>query len=540
MKSLVRKGLRFAFSSLAVTAGGTISAYGQAPTIEESGLLPSGTALMSKPGSMQSLLGPTPGAGGGGIGGMVPGRGDMILGRLGASGGRVPTAVTMPGGVYQGPPGGPVSVAPQPIPVPRAPFYGTLEVPKHEGEEGPPNGLTLDQAIELVVNRNLDLLAKKYEIPQARADVLTASLRANPIFYADSQLNPYGTFSRARPGGPNQYDVNMSHPLDYSGKRKARMTYAARALHVMEAQYQNEVRLAVGAACNAYLDVLAARETVHYAETSVQGLTEIVRINETLFNHKGVMSADVDQARADLGIARLGLDDAHQILQQRTLVLTELLGIPPAEADQLELRGAIKIQAPPLPPVENMIAQALESRADMIAYRLGVPAAEANLKLQQANRFADAYLLVQPYTFQNNVPFNRLSGTSWALGITVPVPFYNRNQGNIERARYNIDQSHVQLQGQARRVEIEVRRSYREYEASRLISERIKSMVLPGLEKALKDRLLLYQEGEANKLAYHDTQRRFNDQAKAYLDALVRHRRSMIDLNTVMGARVLP
>ena len=30
------------------------------------------------------------------------------------------------------------------------------------------------------------------EIPQARADVLTASLRANPIFYADTQLVPYG------------------------------------------------------------------------------------------------------------------------------------------------------------------------------------------------------------------------------------------------------------------------------------------------------------------------------------------------------------
>ena len=48
-----------------------------------------------------------------------------------------------------------------------------------------------------------------------RADVLTASLRANPIFYADSQLVPYGSDSVEAPDGPTQYDVNISHPLDY-------------------------------------------------------------------------------------------------------------------------------------------------------------------------------------------------------------------------------------------------------------------------------------------------------------------------------------
>ncbi len=101
----------------------------------------------------------------------------MLLGRIGTAFPRVPTAVTTPGGVYQGPPARQGSAAPQPNPLPRAPFYGRLELPKEEIDEGPANGLTLDQAIELLVHRNLDLRAKYLEIPQARADVLTASLR---------------------------------------------------------------------------------------------------------------------------------------------------------------------------------------------------------------------------------------------------------------------------------------------------------------------------------------------------------------------------
>ena len=48
----------------------------------------------------------------------------------------------------------------------------------------------------------------------AQADILTSSLRANPIFYADGQLVPYGHFSNQRPGGQTQYDVNVTYPLD--------------------------------------------------------------------------------------------------------------------------------------------------------------------------------------------------------------------------------------------------------------------------------------------------------------------------------------
>src|SRR4029077_9285505 len=111
--------------------------------------------------------------------------------------------------------------APTPTPPPEAPTYGTLSEPTGPEDEGPANGLTLDQAIEIVVRDNLTLRSQFFEIPQGRADVLTASLRANPVFYADSQLVPYGQYSNLRPGGPLQYDVNVSYPLDVTRKRQA-------------------------------------------------------------------------------------------------------------------------------------------------------------------------------------------------------------------------------------------------------------------------------------------------------------------------------
>ena len=111
----------------------------------------------------------------------------------------------------------PADTAGGPAQAPAQAIY--VEPPAEVVAEGPPDGLTLDMAIERLLGQSLDLRSKFMEIPQAQADVLSAGLRANPIFYADGQLVPYGQYSRTRPGGQTQYDVNISYPLDVTRKR---------------------------------------------------------------------------------------------------------------------------------------------------------------------------------------------------------------------------------------------------------------------------------------------------------------------------------
>jgi cobalt-zinc-cadmium efflux system outer membrane protein len=101
-------------------------------------------------------------------------------------------------------------------------------------------------------------------------------------------------------------------------------------------------------------------------------------------------------------------------------------------------------------------------------------------------------------------------------------------------------QSEVQLATQERRVEIEVKQAVKEYEVSAEIMERIRTGVLPDLKRAYQDRLKLFDEGEVNKIVFLDSLRRYNETAKAYLDAAVRHRRSMLVLNTVVAQRIMP
>jgi cobalt-zinc-cadmium efflux system outer membrane protein len=504
-------------------------AEAQGPTIEspDAARVPASTSLGRVPGS------------GGTRGGAPADIGTILGGRPGPSVPRVPTQITRPGPGFGMAPTRGITVPPS-VPFTEVPIYGPLAVGVQPEEEGPPGGLTLDTAIERLVAENLDLRAQFHEIPKATADILTASLRANPIFYADSQLIPYGNYSEARPGGPVQYDINVSYPLDVSHKRRARTRVAYQAKRVLEAQYQDAVRQQIDSLYNAYVAVLGARETVRYAKTSVAGLTQLLEKTERLRRGGERTRGDVERFRVQLDSARIGQADAEESLRNAKRTLAPLLRLPPTEAESLEVRGTIGDTVPPPPPGEELVRMALENRPDLVALRLGIGLAEADARLARAEQFQDAYLLYQPYTFQNNAPFDKKSAHSWALGVTVPLPLYNRNQGNIMRAQVNVSQTRTQLAAAELRVATEVRQAEREYSVTRAAVEHIERDLLPGAQRIRDETMRRYDRGEAALIDYLVAQREYNDIVRQYRDTQVRHRRSMLALNTAVGQRILP
>ncbi|MBV8230164.1 MAG: TolC family protein [Planctomycetaceae bacterium] len=524
-----RKALRVAIVALWAASRASM-ARGQAPTFP---------VHVEAPGTTSSTLGAAPGSGANPFG-LSPGGGEMILGgRPGPAFPRVPTAITIPSGTTAAPP--PRVIAPPPkLPIARVPLYGSLAIPETPEEEGPPDGLILDDAIARLVRDNLDLRTKSFEIPQAQADLLSAGLRANPILYADGQLVPYGQYAKNRPGGPTQYDLNVSHPFDLSGKRQARTHVAVQARRVLEAQYQDAVRLQINNLYTAFVDVLAARETVRYAEASVKGLDTVLQVTQRLYERSTTTRPDVSRVRILREAAEVGSGNAHEALRRSKRTLAALLNIPPAEAESLELRGTIADVAPPPPPADELIRIALTVRPDLVAQRLGIRRAEADVRLARAQRFADVYVLYQPYTFQDNAPIGLKSPSSWALGATVPLPIHNRNQGGIQRAELNVAQTQVELAALERRVVAEVAQAEREYALTRAVVQRMERDLLPAARQFRDDTFTLYVRGDLDALANLNAQRDYNEAVRQYRDAAVRHRRSMLALNTAVGQRILP
>ena len=525
------RGLRWVAAGALLACAGMGKSSAQGPTIH--------SLLGGEPGSVRSSLGPMPGAGGNPFG-QTPGTDAAYLGgRPGPSFPRVPTDITIPGGRM--PPHAPaVIIAPARMAITEVPLHGPLEVPSAAEVEGPPDGLTLDQAIDRLLQENLALKALSWQIPAARADVLTASLRANPIVYSDVQLAPYGKYTRDRTGGPQQYDLNVTHPIDYTGKRAARTIEAERVVDVLSAQYQDAARIQVDNLYAAFVSVIAARETVRFAEASVVGLGKQSEYYEVLFRRANVTRTDLARAQKLLHSAHVGAMQASEMLLHAKRALASLLNVPANEAESLQLRGQLADLAPPPPPLEELTRIALESRPDLHARRLGIARAGANVDLARANRFGDAYLLFQPYTFQDNTPSGLKSSTSWALGATVPIPIYNRNQGGVARSRLNLEQAATEVAAIERMVVAEVRDAARLYDTTKRELVKIETDLLPNARQLRDGTFRMFVLGDLTALEVETSRKDYNEVVRRYRDALIRHRRAMLSINTAAGRRVLP
>lgn len=432
-------------------------------------------------------------------------------------------------------------VRPMELQAANVPRYGELELPAgEESEEGPKNGLTLDAAIDRLVQSNLTLLSLKFEIPMAEADVLTAGLRNNPIFYSDAQLVPYGHYSNQRPGGQIQYDVNVTQPIDLWRKRKARTIVAQRAKKVTEAQFQDAVRTQIDNLYTAYVDVVAAKLTVKYSMKYADGLRSLLKLNEQLRGAGFIKPSDVLAIKAKLELAELQIREATQTQAKTMRTLGRLLNMRNQESDATQLRATI-YDLRPLPTTETaLIETGMNARPDLISFRAGLLRAEADVGNALAQKYSDVYLLWQPYTFQDNTYQGLKSATSYAFGVTIALPVFNRNQGNILRSKLNAEQSKFELANQERQIVYDVEEAVREYELSRNSVIEFRREVIPASREVRDSAFRRWQGGETSALDYLEAQQDYNDVVRQYRDALVRHRRAMLDLNTAVGTRVVP
>jgi cobalt-zinc-cadmium efflux system outer membrane protein len=384
--------------------------------------------------------------------------------------------------------------------------------------------LTLEAAISLLISNNLDLRAQFSEISQADSDILTASLRTNPILFADAQQIPYGSYKTA--GTPIQYDVNMVHPLDISYKRRARTRSAIIGRQVEEAKYRDAVRLAISNLYKAYVDALVAQ--VNYD-----------RATGKIDKHEDLL-------------ATVPVDEPVSALRDSQQRLAALLNIPPAEIVRRRLRGRLefdRMSECPLPTFAELVRMALKSRPDLETLRVAVSLADSDIKAVMANRLEDVLLLYQPYTFHDGRPAELKNSLAWALGVTVPLPIYNRQQGNLMKARLIADQARIRLASRERAVASEVQGAMLEHEASHQAYTRTANdftkFLQPGTGELVRMHDLNVDENLKTKIAAMEAQikdmredAKF-DKLKKYYDALVRHRRSMLNLNTVTANCVM-
>jgi cobalt-zinc-cadmium efflux system outer membrane protein len=182
----------------------------------------------------------------------------------------------------------------------------------------------------------------------------------------------------------------------------------------------------------------------------------------------------------------------------------------------------------------ELISRAQANRPDLLASRQTQARSQADLKLQLANGKVD-YVLGSEYSYQRAFG---IGGSSLGFGISVPVPVFNKNQGEIARAQRESQQSSARIAAMESMVRNEVEMAYREYQTALRILERIEGSLLNRARSVRDTTEYSYRRGEATLVEFLDAQRAFNDSVLTYNAARASLARGIFNLETVSGSGI--
>jgi len=392
--------------------------------------------------------------------------------------------------------------------------------------------ITLEQALAEALEKNLSLLAERVNISIAEARLITARLRPNPVLSAGGDhLDLLGTgFNEINNAGPEEFNLRTDFTIERGGKRSSRIAVAQHALGVAELEFLNAVRGLRLEVQSAFVEALLARHRVELARQNLEALNRIVEVNQVRSRTGDVAEVELIRSRVAALQQANALRRAELDLRTVLIRLQTLMGRarPAPDFDVLgELRRETRVA-----PLEEWLKIALENRPDLLALRRAVQRSAAELQLELARAKPDL-TLGSEYRRQQG-----LAGTGNMLGffVQIPLPVFDRNQGEIARAREELRQAELRVRALEASIRAEVESAYRQWQSSRESLEQIETAMLAQAREVRDITEYAYRRSEASLLEFLDAQRAFNETMQAYYEARAEYAKSLYLLESSAGA----
>src|SRR5262245_35523251 len=453
-----------------------------------------------------------------------------------------------------------------------------------------PRKLTLAQAEELLVRRNLAVLAARYKIDSSRAARLIAGYKPNPMLRIGAEQFPVyspikGTFPRffatnSDAAAQPTYTLSVDKVWERGAKRELRVEQADAELKGSEAQMLDAVRTQIYQLRQAFAVATLARENLRLAETTWQEYEHTERLTEAKVELGDQAKMEIYRVRAGRLQFQQAVLQARSDYEQATRDVLNLLSaqpedLAPAEASaagtaasaatalnsqqtagslsasideaQIETtsRNGVQAQIPeslrPTPlelvwkfddrPIlqtpEELRKMALAERPDVQTARYTLKAAESALRLARAQRARD---MVVSYGYVR-------SGSDSTAGMSVQIPLfiYNNQRAGITQAEAEVRAAEALVKQAEMQAMTDVEKAYQSHLTARRKLDLYNSQNLAQVEKLRQIAAYSYREGASSLIELLDAQRYYNQALTAYNQARADYQLSLWQLEQAVG-----
>lgn len=390
--------------------------------------------------------------------------------------------------------------------------------------------VTIQQAVREAVDKNLNLLAERYNVSIAEARVLTARLRPNPVVSLGSDyMDVLGTgFNDVNGGGPSDLAGRVDYVIERGGKRERRVEAAQAARDVAQYQFLNATRNVVLDVQSAFVDVLLARENLALARENLKAFQGIVDVNTARVKAGDLAKVELVRSQVAALQFQAGVRQAESRLRIAVNRVQSLMGrtVPDPNFD---VSGDLR-RTPTSFSLDELTRQALALRPDLVALQRDQARSLAELRLQEAQGKVD-YTVGTGYHRQ----YKTGHGNSLGVFFSAPLPVFNRNQGEIERARREREQVMARIRALRSDITTEAQNAWVQYTTARDLLGTIEHDMLGQAREVRQIMEYSYRRGEASLVEFLDAQRAFNDTVQSYNEARAEYARSLYVMDSVSG-----
>ncbi|MCB5185962.1 TolC family protein [Methylobacillus gramineus] len=378
------------------------------------------------------------------------------------------------------------------------------------------NTLNLHDALMMALAANPAISIAEREREANEGMQMQAATRRNPLI--SSSIEDTRNANRLT-------TIQIDQPLELGGKRQARMEAASAGLSAAESDIVTRKAEIAAAVTMAFYEVLAAQERMQLAASFVSLAEGATRIAVRRVEAGKVSPVEETKSRVAESSVRIEQNQAGRALNMARQRLAALWG--GSAMDIGEAEG--NLESLPLLPENTSLQDDLLQSPMMKRARLEIERREAITRLETSKRVPDL-------TVSLGAQRNQELGINQAvLGLSIPIPVFDRNQGNIHEAISRADKARDELLALQLNIRTNLSTAYEQWLASSQEAEALKQDILPGARSAFNAASKGFEMGKFNFLEVLDAQRTLFQAQSQYLNALLGVHRAHAEIGRLLG-----
>jgi cobalt-zinc-cadmium efflux system outer membrane protein len=393
--------------------------------------------------------------------------------------------------------------------------------------------ISLEDAIRLALQHNHALQAMRSTIQQSLAEEITANLRPNPTLGLDAQFLPIfqpNQLTADYLDQSAQFDAGIGYLFERGKKRQHRLRAAKDQTAVVRSLVSDSERQLVFNVSLQFVDVLLADSTLEFAQQDLDSFQKTVDISKERFRVGDISEGDFLKIKLQLLQFQSDVSAAKLAKLESLAALRQLLGFETVP-DDYDVQGTLDYQ-PVHAELNGLKNVAAMNRPDLRAAQQAVTAAESQLALQKANGKMD---------ITGTFDYSHTAGaSSGSFFYNMPLPIFNRNQGEIARAQFAITQAREQASETTQQVLTDVVTAFANLQTNDQIIQLYQGGYVEQAKQSRDISEYAYRKGAASLLDYLDAERTYRANQLAYRQALASYMLALEQMRQAVGTRNLP